>query len=359
MAKDHWEIYFDAIRKQNWDKALNSLEAILKKESKNPQVYLKIGDVLQKTGDVKGSIDAYHQSAWLTTKQGFSQKALAIFKIILRLDPDNVEAINKSKELMMEIEGSKVKSSTVPYVGAKIEEEQRENAAGEFPSFETGPVEEVNQGFTEGFEPASETKFESGTKQEIEAGRSEKMEDFFERSLTEDSLTTPAPEIQEKEVSKEKQETETPYSFPTEDESIFCIPSFLSSVPEDEARDLIGRLEPQSFLHGQKIIEEGDSGDSIYVIKSGEARVVAHILGKEIELATLSCGDVFGEVAFLTGRPRTASVIAVDKLEIMEFNRLILEEIFEKYPDILKRLGDFYQSHMQDTLKTVRTKIKK
>jgi CRP-like cAMP-binding protein len=134
---------------------------------------------------------------------------------------------------------------------------------------------------------------------------------------------------------------------------------FLSSLPEDEVKQITGSLKAQSFLQGQKVVEEGDFGDSIFIIISGKAKVVAHILGNEIELATLSAGDVFGEVAFLTGRPRTASVIADDELTVMEFNRLILEEIFEKYPEILKRLEDFYQSHLEDTLSKVRTKIKK
>jgi CRP-like cAMP-binding protein len=67
---------------------------------------------------------------------------------------------------------------------------------------------------------------------------------------------------------------------------------------------------------------------------------------------------VFGEVAFLTGRPRTASVIATDELRAMEFNRLILEEMFEKYPEILKKLEDFYQSRLEDTLSKVKTRIK-
>ena len=115
----------------------------------------------------------------------------------------------------------------------------------------------------------------------------------------------------------------------------------MSSLPEAEARELVFRIKSQLFSPGQRIIEEGDSGDSIFLIKSGNADVVTHILGKEIELATLSVGDVFGEVAFLTGRPRTASVIAIDKLEIIEFDRVILEEMFEKYPDILKKIQDF------------------
>ena len=80
---------------------------------------------------------------------------------------------------------------------------------------------------------------------------------------------------------------------------------------------------------------------------------------KEIQLADLSAGDIFGEVAFLTGRPRTASVIANNDGEAIEFNKLLLEEIFEKYPDVFKKLHDFYHCRVQDTVKKVKSNLKK
>jgi cAMP-dependent protein kinase regulator len=87
--------------------------------------------------------------------------------------------------------------------------------------------------------------------------------------------------------------------------------------------------------------------------------VIAHILGKEIELATLSPGDVFGEAAFLTGRPRTASVVVLDQLAVIELNRVVLEGILKKYPDVLKMMNDFYHSHSQDTIEKVKAKLEK
>lgn len=316
MGKNHWELYFDALKSQDWEKALNSLNAILKKEPKNPQVHLKIGDVFQRAGDVSSAIAAYHQSAWLLMKKGFQQKALAIFKIILRLDPDNADAINKSKELLMEIESSKMKVPAIPPVEPIVEEKTREDIALQI----TGEVEK-----------------------EVTVEPSAKIEDFLER-------TSYKEEMQKQITDRIQQKPEV--------KPVPLVPSFLVSLPENEIKQLMDRVKPQLFSAGQVVVEEGDSGDSVFVIKSGNAKVVAHILGKELELATLSPGDVFGEVAFLTGRPRTASVIAMDNLEVVEFNRLFLEEIFERYPDILKKMHDFYQSRVQDTLKKVKSRIK-
>ncbi|MBT9536718.1 MAG: hypothetical protein IVZ94_01135, partial [Nitrospirae bacterium] len=116
MESKQWELYFDAVKNKNWQKAVDSLNAILKTEPKNPQVHLKIGDVFQKKGDISRAVSAYQQSAWLLMKDGYMQKSLAVFKVILRLDPNNAEAIKSAKELMMEIEGAKVKPAEEPSI---------------------------------------------------------------------------------------------------------------------------------------------------------------------------------------------------------------------------------------------------
>lgn len=334
MDNNQWELYFDAVKNKNWKKAVDSLNAILKIEPKNPQLHLKIGDVFQKKGDISRAVSAYQQSAWLLMKDGYMQKSLAVFKVILRLDPNNAEAIKSTKELMMEIESAKIKPAEEPSISMpEVEEKPDEEAAAEFYSI-------------------AGAEFEPEKEQDVSVEPPVEM-DFIERTAFygESTETPPVPEVKGEEKIAVQPESEV-------EEPGLRIP-FLSSLPEDEIKQITERLKAQSFLHGQKVVEEGGFGDSIFVIISGEAKVVAHILGNEIELATLSVGDVFGEVAFLTGRPRTASVIATDELRVMEFNRLILEEILEKYPEILKKIEDFYQSHLEDTLSKVKTKIKK
>ena len=122
---------------------------------------------------------------------------------------------------------------------------------------------------------------------------------------------------------------------------------------------MIYKTDPHTFPSGKIILKEGDPGDSVFFIKSGRAKVISHIMGKEIELATLSPGDVFGEIAFLTGRPRTASVIALDELKVREFTKILLEEIFERYPSTLEKLQDFYHCRIEDTLRIVKNEMKK
>ncbi|MFN3740024.1 MAG: cyclic nucleotide-binding domain-containing protein [Thermodesulfovibrionales bacterium] len=284
---DLWESYFAATRSQNWKKAVEILFNIKEKEPENPQVFLKIGDAYQKLGDIEKAVPAYSQAAYLLLKDGFIQKALAVYKIILRLDPDNHEAINKTRDLLVEIETARLR----PVPG------------------EVSPSQEI----------------------EVEKVVTERPES--------------PPSIEEMIVRTSYAET------PVE---IDITPEFLKSLPGDEKKRIMEGLNILTFNKGDIVIEEGDSGDSIYLIKSGRAKVSTHVLGKVIELAILDKGDIFGEVAFLTGRPRTATVTAIERLEVLEFTRPVLERIIERDPSILKTLQDFYYSRLQNTITKAR-----
>ena len=113
MDKQNWEIYFNALKKQDWKTAKTALQNILQVDRKNPQILLKLGDIHQRTGDSVNAIASYHQAARMLQSRGFLQKAIALYKIILRLDPFDSEAINRSKDLMMEIETAKISQKPV------------------------------------------------------------------------------------------------------------------------------------------------------------------------------------------------------------------------------------------------------
>jgi hypothetical protein len=337
MSKKDWETYFKAIKKQDWEQARTSLEHLANTERDNPHVQLKLGDIYQRTGKIAPAITAYHKSAWTLTKQGFAQKALALYKIILRLDEYNEEAINKSNDLMIGIEAAKKqRQPTVPFVT----------------TFE-GDVDQNNVE-APAHPPGTEGDIVDTSRPSVD------MTDVIDRTSYRDTPPeVPAhPEIAEQNHI-EQPSTGTEETAWSKDEQGAGIPSFFSSLPEDDIQYLLYKTEPHTFSQGQVILEEGASGDSIFFIKSGHAKVTAHILGKHIELATLSPGDVFGEVAFLTGRPRTASVTALNNLEVIEFSKALLEEIFARYPSTLAKLHDFYHCRIEDTLRTVKNEIKK
>jgi CRP-like cAMP-binding protein len=91
-----------------------------------------------------------------------------------------------------------------------------------------------------------------------------------------------------------------------------------------------------TFKAGEAIVREGDAGDEMFVIMTGAVRVVTGPPQAPVELAQLKRGAFFGEVSVLTGRPRTATVLAIEDVELIAFDKQALEPILRKYPRVRK-----------------------
>jgi peroxiredoxin (alkyl hydroperoxide reductase subunit C) len=87
----------------------------------------------------------------------------------------------------------------------------------------------------------------------------------------------------------------------------------------DPALDaLADAAEKVSYGHGETILEEGDVADRFYVIAGGEVAVTRRTPeGEEVQLATLGPGQFFGEVGILAETRRTATVRAIDDVELL------------------------------------------
>ncbi|MBN1757500.1 MAG: Crp/Fnr family transcriptional regulator [Chitinispirillaceae bacterium] len=68
---------------------------------------------------------------------------------------------------------------------------------------------------------------------------------------------------------------------------------------------------------GQHLFRENDRSRELYIIQSGKIRIYRTAGGKEIELTTLEKGSVFGEMALIDGKPRSASARAVDDCSVI------------------------------------------
>lgn len=86
------------------------------------------------------------------------------------------------------------------------------------------------------------------------------------------------------------------------------------------------RFPGRTYKPGALIVREGDQGDEAYIIKAGKCRVFKTINGEKIERRILGEGDVFGETAILTNKPRSASVEAMDNVTVAVVKRSYFEE---------------------------------
>jgi CRP-like cAMP-binding protein len=90
---------------------------------------------------------------------------------------------------------------------------------------------------------------------------------------------------------------------------------------------LLERFEPHTVDAGGVLMRQGEPGDRFYVIRSGELKV----LKDGQELARLGAGDAVGEIALLLDRPRTATVEAVSRAELLALDSQAFKDLLTRY----------------------------
>ena len=88
------------------------------------------------------------------------------------------------------------------------------------------------------------------------------------------------------------------------------------------------------YLPSERIFEQGDEGDSAYVILDGAVDVLLPRDGGETCLATLGTGELVGELAVLTGNPRTTSLAANGELKLLRLERDAILALLREYPEL-------------------------
>jgi tetratricopeptide (TPR) repeat protein len=128
------------------------------------------------------------------------------------------------------------------------------------------------------------------------------------------------------------------------------IPLF-SSFNQDEFNDFTGRMTLHTAAPGAVIIRQGDKGKSVYVIAAGSVKVSTMLLsGEQVDLAVLWPSDFFGEMSFLTGRPRSATVEALEDTNILEIDEGKLRDLVARRPHVEEVLRAYYESRTKGTI---------
>ncbi len=98
-------------------------------------------------------------------------------------------------------------------------------------------------------------------------------------------------------------------------------------------RSLLDRLMSEhKYERGGIIFKEGDRGDSMYLIRSGRVVVVKGDLETPTILGYRGPGEIIGEMALLEGQPRSASIIAVERLRMLKISRESFQELLNSEP---------------------------
>ncbi len=113
------------------------------------------------------------------------------------------------------------------------------------------------------------------------------------------------------------------------------IPLF-QSIPEGELLRLDENLKSVSVTKGEIIISEGEVGDCLYIIRRGRVKVVADVkdVDEPVVLSFLGAGDYFGEMALITGEPRSATVVAEQDCSLYEVKKKNFDDLVMNNPAI-------------------------
>ena len=106
----------------------------------------------------------------------------------------------------------------------------------------------------------------------------------------------------------------------------------LTPLTPEEREVLRNHLVHSAFAPGEPVVEQGALADSLYVVESGELGVYLEDDGSSIEVGQLASGDAFGEMALLTGAPRTATVKAKTAASLYRIDKEALAPILKENP---------------------------
>ncbi|HEY1401576.1 MAG TPA: Crp/Fnr family transcriptional regulator [Terriglobales bacterium] len=126
---------------------------------------------------------------------------------------------------------------------------------------------------------------------------------------------------------------------------------FLFKGLEPAHRDaLVARARLKHFNAGQMTFLMGSPGDSMMAVLNGKVRIsLSSAGGKEIVLATLQEGEVFGEIAMLDGKERTADAQAITGCDLAILERRNVLAFLEKHPSACLRLVEVFCQRMRLT----------
>lgn len=114
------------------------------------------------------------------------------------------------------------------------------------------------------------------------------------------------------------------------DDNILNSINIFSELSDKECSTLQKFFKPRNYLKNSMIILEEEYGDLVFVVQTGTIKITrVNDEGKEVILALLGPGEIFGELAILDGEARSANALAQENCQLLAINK-------EDFLEILK-----------------------
>lgn len=363
---------------------LQELQRKAEQEPKNLHLRIRIGDLLARMGQKKEALAVYRDAAERYAQGGFLIQAIALNKLILRLDPEQVPIQEVLAGLYVQrglAEEEAPAASSAPRPRAAIplfsdlgpEELSRVMERIQARPFARGALicREGEPGDSIYIISSGKVGvFRQNVRNEREALNELGPGEFFgefgffadsRRHATVEALEdTELLEITKQDCQEVLREfphlSEVLLKFYKERvlDTLLATSTVFHSLTPKQRREILDRFTLQEFSAGAQVLREGEAGDALYVIKKGEVEVYASDLkGAERILARMGEGDFFGEISLLTGRPRTASVRALEKAELLRLAQEDLDPVLSGHPEVRKVLEEALFLRLEDKFRAL------
>lgn len=120
-----------------------------------------------------------------------------------------------------------------------------------------------------------------------------------------------------------------------------------AALQGEEKTRIAERLERITFAKDEVIVREGQSGESMFFIERGQARVLTEKDGVQNAVALLQDGQYFGEMSLLTGEPRSATVQAVNDVQAYRLRKEGFRQVLLNHPQIAETLSQVIADRRQ------------
>ena len=138
------------------------------------------------------------------------------------------------------------------------------------------------------------------------------------------------------------------------DEYLASVPLF-RRLPAEECRRLAAVTRARRHPRGTLIVRQGDPGDALYVVRSGQVKVaVTGDDGHEVILQTLRQGAHFGELALIDGRPHAAHVVAIEPTVLLVLRRDDFYREVERQPRLTWALPEALSRRLREANERIR-----
>jgi len=380
-----------------YKKALEYFDELHKLEPDDVRIHVKLAELREKTGDTEKAVLDYIQIAGVYAEQGFVVQAIAINKIVLRLDPERTEIKERLKTLSSE-RGDDWAISTVTQQNRiqapDISGKDRTKLSFERTPLLSGLSGDELEAFIDSLQlrhvAAEELIFREGDhgnylyligmgnillRAKDSQGRKRVFSHLCEGDFFgEYAFMSRAPHSDEAiaetdcsvlmidRVTFDEWVEKYPGIQSTIEDfyrqrvlaRMLAITPVFEGVPTEARLALADHFQLRRFEKDEVIIRESEAGDTFYLIRSGSVDLSTSGMGKggdQVALGKMGEGEFFGEVALLTDKPRTATVVAHEKVELMELARSDFDQITKKFPSVRKIVEAYQKQRVQDTIK--------